>query len=317
MSLPVDLVVPTLGRSSWLDEVLARLEAGPANGGERLLVRPAAATALERPGWRAVELPGLPGFARAANAGIAAGTAPLVALVNDDAWPEPGWLAQLQEELELDPRLGAVQGVNLTADESPRCDGCGIAWNRSWQAIQVGHGETPPPAVGASTELFGVSATATLYRRTALAQVALAGGAVFDLRFESWYEDVELAIRLRAAGWLSRLVPAARTRHRGSQTGATMPLRRELLVSRNRWWATARLLGRRWPLALPRLLAADLREASAAARRGNPGRAVLRLAGPLAALPALPCYLRTGPALGAGPSAEQVLAAAGAASDSL
>ena len=43
------------------------------------------------------------GFPAAVNAGIAAGDAPLVALLNNDALPEPGWLAALVAALERDP----------------------------------------------------------------------------------------------------------------------------------------------------------------------------------------------------------------------
>ncbi len=55
------------------------------------------------------------------------------------------------------------------------------------------------PDVGVE-EIFGVSATAAVYRREALRAVA-SGGEVFDPRLGSYYEDVDLAGRLRAAGF--------------------------------------------------------------------------------------------------------------------
>ena len=42
-------------------------------------------------------------------------------------------------------------------------------------ALQVGHGEPAPPPDSAPREVFGVSATAAVYRRTALEAVALDG----------------------------------------------------------------------------------------------------------------------------------------------
>ena len=74
-----------------------------------------------------------------------------------------------------------------------------------------------------------MSATAAIYRRAAL------GDTPFDPRLISYYEDVELAGRLRAAGWSAILVPAARARHAGSATGATMSRERWRLVYGNRW----------------------------------------------------------------------------------
>ena len=87
------------------------------------------------------------GFARAIHAGLAAaGERELTALVNDDLAPEPGWLARLVAAIDSEPDLVAVQGVNLDAAAPERTDGCGIAWNRWWQAIQIGHGRPAPPA---------------------------------------------------------------------------------------------------------------------------------------------------------------------------
>jgi GT2 family glycosyltransferase len=168
---------------------------------------------------------------------------------------------------------GAMPDGQLIEHEQARIDGCGLGWNRWWQAIQIGHGEPlaaaadvfglpgRPPSSGAVsvTEIFGVSATAALFRRTALAQVAL-DGQVFDQRLVSYYEDAELAGRLRAAGFSALLVPAARARHAGSASGRTAPSSHERwrLIYGNRYLAAARLLGRGfWP-RLPLMLLRDL-----------------------------------------------------------
>jgi hypothetical protein len=97
--------------------------------------------------------------------------------------------------------------------------------------------------------------------------------APFDPRLLSYYEDVELAGRLRAAGWHALLVPAARARHAGSATGRTMSRERWRLIYGNRWLAVASLLGRAfWP-RLPWLALRDLLDL---------GRAVLTLDSALA-----------------------------------
>ena len=222
---------------------------------------------------------------------------------------------------------GARPGDRLGQDAPERIDGCGLGWNRWWQAIQIGHGEPLPAAAAATTasaasgglapphaasaltgtdqapvqtsgsspvamkpaasqlapapvtpasstlapdwqpaggavaavEVFGVSATAALFRRSALEQVAL-GGEVFDPRLVSYYEDAELAGRLRAAGFSALLVPAARARHLGSASVRTAAAGRERwrLIYGNRYLAAARLLGRGlWP-RLPLMLLRDL-----------------------------------------------------------
>lgn len=162
------------------------------------------------------------GFAAAANLGLAAADpqSTAIAIVNDDLVVAPGGSA-LVGEVHRRPRAAAVQGVQLEMERPQVVEGCGLGWNRSWQAVQVAAGEPPPPSTAPPFELFGVSATAALYRRAALG--AVAGGAgtsagLFDERLGSYYEDVELAVRLREAAWESWCVPTARARHAGQAT---------------------------------------------------------------------------------------------------
>jgi GT2 family glycosyltransferase len=274
-SVRVSAVVPTLGRSPLL---VPCLEALRRDGGEALTI-----LVIDQ-GERPVELPaGLAdrilrpgrnlGFAGGTNQGIAAAMTELVATVNDDVLVEPGWTAALTRALEADPQAAAAQGVNLLLDTPDRADGCGIAWNRWWQAVQVGHGEPAPGPEGGAREIFGVSATAAAYRREALREVA-PDGEVFDTRLGFYYEDVDLACRLRAAGWHALLVPSARALHAGSLTGRTQSRDRWSRIYGNRWVVAKRFLGGGfWP-RVPLL----------AARDGiDLGRALLRREGELAA----------------------------------
>jgi GT2 family glycosyltransferase len=338
----VTAVVPTVGRSPWLAACLQALRRQADAGSLEILVVDQAPQPLLLP-------PGLAdrvlrpernlGFAGGTNLGLAAARGELLATVNDDAVVAPGWLAALTAALRANPSAAAVQGINILGgpagmepgeageqsggaggqagergrDEPERIDGCGLGWNRWWQAIQIGHGEPLPPLTGedqapaipaasgqaamppaaasaakepptasrlaqmssssfepapgprpatgavAVAEIFGVSATAALFRRTALEQVAL-GGQVFDPRLVSYYEDAELAGRLRAAGFHALLAPAARAHHAGSASGRTGAAGRERwrLIYGNRYLAAARLLGRGlWP-RLPLMLLRDL-----------------------------------------------------------
>jgi GT2 family glycosyltransferase len=145
-------------------------------------------------------------------------------------------------------------------------DGCGLGWNARWQAVQILHGRPRSEAPATDRDLFGVSATAAVYRRAALEAVAVRGGA-FDASLGSYYEDVDLACRLRAAGHRSRLVAAAVCEHAGSSS--LEPRARAALVYRNRYLVLARLLGRSfWP-RLPLLALRDLAALAGAAARGD------------------------------------------------
>lgn len=225
----VTAVVPTLGRSPWL---VPCLEALRADGGPSLeiVVVDQSEQPLDLPLADRVIRPGKNlGFAAGTNLGIAASSRELVATVNDDALVNPGWTAKIVEALDRHPWAAAAQGVNVSLLHPGRTDGCGIEWNRWGQAVQIGHGQPSPSPSAPPREIWGVSATAAVYRRKAL------GETPFDPRLVSYYEDVELAGRLRAEGWRALLVPEARARHAGSATGATMSRERWTLLYGNRW----------------------------------------------------------------------------------
>lgn len=255
----ISAIVPTLGRSPYLRPCLEALRREGGNAIE-IVVVDQGETPVDLPEGLAdrVLRPGRNlGFAAGTNLGIAESSGTLIATVNDDALVEPGWLAKLRAALESDPGAAAAQGVNLLLDDPERADGCGIAWNRWWQAVQIGHGEKAPPSAPGAREVFGISATAALFRREALRAVS-PGGEVFDSRLVSYYEDVELAGRLQAAGFRALLVPAARARHAGSATGRTLNRERWRLIYGNRYLAAKHLLGWGfWP-RLPLLVLRDL-----------------------------------------------------------
>jgi len=173
------------------------------------------------------------GFAGAANEGIARTRSPFVLLVNNDAVLAPDYAARLAARLTLDDRLAAVQGLVLTEDGC-RVDTAGLDWNRRGEAVPILAGARPEEAPEAVFEVSGVSATATLYRRTALDSVA-PQGEIFERSFFAYYEDVDLSLRLARAGWRFACDPQARCRHEGSRTGRRTPARRALWTARNRW----------------------------------------------------------------------------------
>ncbi|MDE2922779.1 MAG: glycosyltransferase [Acidobacteriota bacterium] len=286
--------------------IVSQAPVGQDAGGSPALKELCRRLAAARPGAidgpvRVVELPRPAGFARAVNDGIAFSSGDWVALVNDDVVLEAGWARRLLEAAGAAAGVAAVQGVNVAAGgdgEDVRVDGAGLAWNRRWQAVQLGRGEetadwrgaglrparapgrlrrqpagTPahpvcdddleresPHAVG--DEVYGVSATAAIYRRAALAAVNVGGSVLrpFEERLDSYYEDVELADRLRGAGYRALLVPAARAVHAGalSSRSPRAARRRTRRVYANRLLVLARRLGRGfWP-RLPVVLGRDV-----------------------------------------------------------
>ncbi len=183
------------------------------------------------------------GFARANNQGIQRAHGAYVALLNNDAFPEPGWLAALVATAEAAPLVGMVASLMVFADQTEVVqsagicvDRCGVSWDCAGGELAAAQGVMPRP-------VFGPSAGAALYRRDMLD--ALGG---FDEGFFAYLEDVDLAWRARWLGWQARLAPAARVRHVHSGTGRQGSDFKTYHLARNKY----RLLFKNYPL--PQLL---------------------------------------------------------------
>jgi hypothetical protein len=259
--LPAGVIVVNWNGGALLDSCLDALE---GQGAARVLVVDNGSEPYEL--WRLGARDGvvvLPfgrnlGFSSASNAGAVDArmkALPYVAFVHNDAVLAPGYLAACIAALEDDPDLSAVQGVVLDV-EGLLVDGLGIAWNRRREAVQLGHGKPPPPTDAPPFPVSGVSGTAPVFRRSDFER---AGG--FAGSFFAWYEDADLALRLRRAHGRFACVPAARARHVGPATGRRTPELKWRLLLLNRFRTIRRNLSARarlwtlilFPLPLPAL----------------------------------------------------------------
>ncbi len=292
----LSVIVPTLGLSRWLVPCLRALR---QDGGAEMEI-----VLVSQQGFQDPEAEELAdevlrpevnlGFAGANNLGFTVARGDWLATVNDDAVVEAGWSRRLLEAVESRPEVAAVQGLNLDLEDPSTVDGGGLAWNRSWQAVQIGHGDSADGMPSGPTEIFGVSATAAIYRRSALEKIAGSELAVFDRRLFAYYEDVDLACRLRGAGFLALLVPTARVRHAGSLSGSLIRGGNRRLIYRNRHLVLARLLGRAFWLRWPRILLRDAADFAGAVRRRDISGATGIARGLMSALRHGPSFVRGG-----------------------
>ena len=259
----LSIVVPTLGHSLLLMECLIALRQDASLGTQIILVCQGEPPPPKVERWvdLVLWLESPLGFAAANNLALRYCRGRWVALVNDDVLIDDGWCQALLAALAARPNAAAVQGVQRQMSDVTRLDGWGIGWNRHWQAVQLGHGEDVSQAPTAAQEIFGVSATAAIYRHSALRHVASSYGEVFDHRLFAYYEDVLLAGRLRAAGLEAWVVPEATARHAASTSGRRLPGAGLPWIYGNRHLALMDLLGRRYVSQWPRILGRDLADA--------------------------------------------------------
>ena len=169
------------------------------------------------------------GFAPAINIGIARSRAGVVVATNDDVLCSETALRRLVEPF-ADPGVGMVGGVLVNAGTG-RIDTAGLTCDPSLAARDLLRGDDPQ-TVNADRILelaVGPSAGLAAYRRSALEEV---GG--FDNGFFAYYEDLDLALRMRRAGWKFGIAPDARAMHLGSASSGWRSRRKVELVGRSR-----------------------------------------------------------------------------------
>jgi hypothetical protein len=163
------------------------------------------------------------GFGRAVNRGAQeAGDADVIVLVNNDAVCAPDFVARLLTPL-ADPSVGMVAGVLLQAAAPSLIDSAGIeldttlgSWDFLWNR--------PVSDLPAAGDPVGPCGGAAAYRLSVFLEL---GG--FDDALFAYWEDVDLALRFRTAGWRCVLAPDARAVHEHGQTlGAASPAARQL-----------------------------------------------------------------------------------------
>ncbi|HWH93827.1 MAG TPA: glycosyltransferase family 2 protein [Baekduia sp.] len=280
----VAVVVPNRDGRRWLPGMLAALRA-QTRAPDRIVVvddasRDDSVAFLRGEGVEVVERSEPGGFAAAVNAGLAV-VGPgcdAVALVNTDVALDPQWLARSVEVLEAAPEAGAVACKMVGMDDPGLIDDAGDALRRDGVCEQRGRGRRDDGRFDAPGEVWGACAGAALYRRAAVAQV---GG--LDESYGMYLEDVDLALRLRLAGWTCRYEPVV-ARHAGAGSGAPVGY----FVARNTLLLVVRWFPARW---LPYVAYRQASWLVDAARRG-PGALVEHVRGLAAALPRLPAAWR-------------------------
>jgi len=168
------------------------------------------------------------GFCAANNQGIQAARGDLIALLNNDAEAEPGWLAALASAF-TGQDTGMAASKILVYEEPTRIDKVGHLIYPDGQNRGRGTGAIDRGQFDRTEECLWPDGCAAMYRKRMLDQV---GG--FDEDFFAYGDDAELGLRARIAGWKCTYVPAAVVRHHRGATLGLGSARRLELIERNR-----------------------------------------------------------------------------------
>ncbi len=151
-------------------------------------------------------------FAAACNRGADAGDGEVVVLLNNDVYCRPDWLERMVAPLEAEPRVGSVACLLVQPDEQ-LIDSVGLCADRTLAGFPRLSGLPLARAGDPRPLLAGPAGAAGAYRRSAWQQVGGLDEAIF-----AYAEDLDLALRLRSAGWSAAVAPDAVGMHLGSST---------------------------------------------------------------------------------------------------
>lgn len=161
------------------------------------------------------------------NVGISYATGNYIALVNNDTEFPVSWLSNAMQTFKYDCNVGAVASKILSLRNPKLIDSAGnyflkngLAGNRGWQQLDDGNYDK-------EIEVFSPSLAGAVYRKSILKEI---GG--FDDHLVAYYEDIDVAFRMRLLGYRCIYNPKAVMYHYGSGTNESS-FKRLRLLERN------------------------------------------------------------------------------------
>lgn len=181
------------------------------------------------------------GFAGGHQAMFLSHDAPFVLLLNDDVRLDPSYIEEGMKRIESDPNIASVTGL-IYREDGKTIDTAGLTYKCLAQIVDRFAGLDPTTCDLQSRSVFGVSGAVGLYRRAAIEKSA----GLFDAKWFMYKEDVDLALRLRDAGFIAWFEPEAIAWHtRGLKSGSDHAKRPAILRKSsyvNQW----RIYRRHW-----------------------------------------------------------------------
>lgn len=156
------------------------------------------------------------GFSKAVNEGIKKASGKYIVLLNNDTLPEKEWLISLLNAIRVAPvEVGSLASLMISMDNPSLTDDAGDYLDWYGLAFKRGHGELTIRWTE-KEPVFSACAGAALYRREFLERTGL-----FDEKFGSYLEDVDLGLRGNLLGFTCVFIPSARVLHKSH--GSAMP----------------------------------------------------------------------------------------------
>ena len=158
-----------------------------------------------------IELSHNTGFAYAVNRGIEAADTEYVLLLNNDVTVKLDFISELEQALDGDERIFAVNPLMLQMHEPELIDSAGDYYCALGWAYAGLKGKKAGRAGDSKKPVFSACAGASIYRKKLFDGIGL-----FDEEHFAYLEDVDIGYRARINGYRSVFCPSAVCFHAGS-----------------------------------------------------------------------------------------------------
>ena len=184
------------------------------------------------------------GFAPTNNVGIKKaikdGCNYILTLNNDVEVPKES-LKKAMEAIDTNKEFDVFQLFMINYFNKDVCDAAGLNFKDDLIPLQVGFKENVAEILNKDDiKIEGVCAGAAIYSTKALEAVKLDDENYFDSNFFAYFEDVDLSLRLKGAGYKFKLLKDSIVYHMHSATGGKTSGFKEYYLTRNLFMYTKR-----------------------------------------------------------------------------
>lgn len=135
-----------------------------------------------------------------------------IVVLNEDTVLDQHCLERLVQAGESDTRIGIVGPMVYHFDQPEVIQSAGGMLTRTWDAVHIGASERDDGRFAQPRDVDWISGCCIMIRRQVFEQIGL-----IDERFFYYWEETELCVRARRAGWRIVHVPQAKIWHKGVQ----------------------------------------------------------------------------------------------------
>lgn len=163
------------------------------------------------------------GFAHTVNLGFRRARGKYIGTINDDTFAKKSWFEPLVEYLEQHPqkKIGSIAPQVLKPNKEVESLGITVLPKGKAKVLTTANN---------GQSIDANNAAAVIYNRGALEEVGL-----YDERFGSYLEDIDLGLRMKKRGWQHLALPEVEITHIGQQTSRRDPSQKAWQDTKN-WW---------------------------------------------------------------------------------